>query len=184
MIPVKALKRGLILSALCWVGNFAHAQSSSPFASQQAILFADSLNNAIREGHQDEYVALSYPGIVRYYGGKQGYQKFIERSGKINAANIAEKKEKLELLQMVNELAEWQCILKKIRETFIDGRKAEIISYMVGQSKDNGLTWKYIDVAYNSSENLIYIMPDIFGKLSIPQRQIIFEKDPVAKKFK
>ena len=184
MIPVKAFKKSVILSALCWAGHFAIAQSGSPLASQQSILFADSLNNAIRKGHQDDYVALSYPGIVRYYGGKQGYQKFIERSGKINAGNIAEKKEKLEFLQMVSEEAEWQCVLKKTRETFIDGRKAEIISYMVGQSKDNGLTWKYIDVAYNSSENLVYIMPDIFGKLSIPQRQIIFEKDPVVKKIK
>ena len=76
-----------------------------------------------------------------------------------------------------DDISEWQCVIKKIRETTIDDKKAHVVSYLVGQSKDEGQNWKFFDVAFNSVENVIYIMPDIFPTLAIPQRQVIFEKD-------
>jgi len=68
---------------------------------------------------------------------------------------------------------EWQCVVRKSRETFVDGKKALVISYMIGQSTDGAKSWTYFDVAYNSVENVAYIMPDISGELYIPQRQVI-----------
>ena len=80
---------------------------------------------------------------------------------------------------MVRDISEWQCVVQKTSETIIDGKKAQIISYMVGQSKDDGHSWKFFDVAMNSTKNLVYIMPDMSEKLAIPQRQVIFLKSGV-----
>jgi hypothetical protein len=71
-------------------------------------------------------------------------------------------------------------VIKKTRPKTIDGKKAYIVSYLVGQSRDNGTTWKYFDVAFNSVANIGYIMPDKFEALMIPQREVIFEKDQMA----
>jgi hypothetical protein len=182
MIPMKALKTYVFVLVLSCAGIPAAAQSDTSTAIQRAILFADSLDNAFRYGNWNDFIDLSYPGIVRYYGGKEGFREYIERARSISASMLEEKKGKIELVQIVKNIREWQCVVRKTRETIIDGRKAAVISYMVGQSKDEGVNWKYFDVAYNSVENVIYIMPDMFDKLSIPQRQIIFEKEQLARK--
>lgn len=176
------MKTAVFLLAIACAALPASAQSDTSFATRRAILFADSLDNAFRYNEWNEYVNLSYPGVVRYYGGNDGFREYIRRARSVNSSIVGEEKEEIELLQIVNEMKEWQCVVKKMRETIIDGRKAEVISYMVGQSKDEGRSWKYFDVAYNSAENVVYIMPDISDKLLIPQRQIIFEKDQLVKK--
>ena len=169
-----------LLLFLC-AGYFTHAQSDTAIATQRAMLFADSLERSFRFNEWNTYISLSYPGVVKYYGGKEGFTQYVKRVRSINH-DITEEKEKLELMQIINDIREWQCVIRKTRETIIDGRKASVVSYMIGQSKDEGQNWKYFDVAYNSVENVIYIMPDVFDRLAIPQRQIIFEKDQLAKK--
>lgn len=178
---MKALKTFVFLSALTYC-SFSYAQNDKQYISQRAILFADSLVSAYHYSNWNAYLNISYPGIIKYYGGKQGFQDYIQRARNLNTS-ADEPREKLELLQVENDdaVGEWQCVVRKIRNTFIDNKKAIIISYMVGQSTDGGRTWKYFDVALNSVENLIYIMPDISGKLTIPQRQVIFEKDQLVR---
>lgn len=171
MNAFKALAFVIVLS--CAVSN-TNAQSDSAFASQRALLFADSLVNAFRYNNLDQYVSISYPGVIRYYGGKNQFREYISRARSITVSNTEELREKCELVQLMNDGKEWQCVVKKTTETMVDGKKARIISYLVGQSKDEGNTWKYFDVAYNSVENVIYIMPDIFNSLAIPQRQVVY----------
>jgi hypothetical protein len=171
MNAFKALAFVIVLS--CAVFN-SNAQSDSAFASQRALLFADSLINSFRYNNLDQYVNISYPGVIKYYGGKNQFREYISRARSTVAGALEEPSEKRELVQLVNDKSEWQCVVKKTRETMVDGKKARIISYLVGQSKDEGNTWRYFDVAYNSVENVIYIMPDIFERLAIPQRQVVY----------
>jgi hypothetical protein len=154
------------------------AQFDPSFAKQHAIQFADSLVNAFRHNNIDEYINISYPGIIKYYGGKHQFEDFIQRARSIMSDD---QKENVELLQLENNEEEWQCIVKKTTPSLIDGKKATIVSYLIGQSKDNGNNWKYFDIAFNSVENVIFIMPDVFDNLSIPQRQVIFHKDQLAR---
>ena len=177
IVPMKALKTVFFFMALTCARLVGFAQSGTADISQRAIVFADSLNNAFTRGDWNGYLDLSYPGVVSYYGGKENFTEYITRARSYTSTTG----QKTELLQIVQDNVEWQCVVKKRNETLIDGRKAEVVSYMVGQSKDNGQHWKYFDVAYNSVSSLGYIMPDIFNVLSIPQRQIIFEKDGLAR---
>src|SRR5688572_28507631 len=124
---------------------------------------------------------MSYPGVIKYYGGKQGFTDYISRMRAVNQSPFSEERDKLELIQMLPDDGEWQCVVKRIHHTHIDGKKARIISYMVGQSKDDARSWNHFDVSYNSVENVICFMPDIFDTLAIPDRQIIFDKEEVAR---
>ena len=172
---MKALKPFTLVIVLCCSLFNAGAQADSTFASQRALLFADSLVNAFRYNNLDQYVNISYPGVIKYYGGKHQFKEYISRTRAVMASSLEEPLEKCEIIQLLNDMSEWQCVIRKSRETMVDGKKAQIISYLVGQSKDEGNTWKYFDVAYNSVENVIYIMPDIFDRLAIPQRQVVFD---------
>jgi hypothetical protein len=179
---MKALKSIAFLSALCFSALLAAAQNDNSIVTSRALLFADSLNHAFRSNNFQEYIAISYPGVIKYYGGTRDFREYIERTTERNNSTADLNAEKTDLVQLEKNKNEWQCVVQKTQETIIDGRKAWVVSYMIGQSKDEGDTWKYFDVAYNSSENLVYIMPDIFDNLSIPQRQIIFENNQLARK--
>ena len=179
---MKAIRAFVFLTLIIFSGfSRANAQSDTAIASERALLFADSLLTAFRYSNWSQYIEMSYPGVIKYYGGKKGFQDYVQRARSINNSITEEPKETTELMQLLSDMGEWQCVIRKIRHTKIDGKKASIISYMVGQSKDDGITWKYFDVAFNSVENVIYIMPDIFDTLAIPQRQIVYDKDEVVK---
>ncbi|HRE50802.1 MAG TPA: hypothetical protein PK339_05250 [Flavitalea sp.] len=168
-----------LLASLCFSTGIS-AQSDSAAASHRALLYADSLINAFRNHDLDRYLSLSYPGIVQYYGGRQGYREYLYRLRSLQN-DLEEHPEKIQLIQIAPDNDhEWQCVVRKSREGFVDGKKALVISYLVGRSADKGRSWKYADVAYNSVENIVYIMPDISERLNIPQRQVIYEKN-VAK---
>jgi hypothetical protein len=152
------------------------AQSTRAIVAQRALAYADSLLNAFQNNRSGQYTEMSYPGVITYYGGIRNYQQYVERARALSDSAH----EKTEIAQLLNNNNEWQCVIKKTHPRIIDGKKAYIVSYLVGQSIDSGMTWKYFDVAFNSVANIAYIMPDKFESLTIPQRQVIFEKDQMA----
>lgn len=155
------------------------AQTDTSVPSRNALAYADSLLNAFRNQHVARYVELSNPGMIKYYGGKKNFENYIVRARQMEPAASGQS-ELTQLVQMVNNGNEWQCVIRKTNHATIDSKKALVISYLVGQSTDNGAHWKFVDVAFNSVSNIVYIMPDVFDTLTIPQRQIIFESTSVA----
>lgn len=158
----------------------AWSQTDSISISLSALRYADSLETAFVNGDWGTYIHLSYPGVVKYYGGRKGFENYVQRNRELNSTPGPVQKERIAIYQMIKVDGEWQCVLRKTRTATIDHRKAVVVSYLVGQSTDGGLTWKYVDVALNATD-IIYIMPDIFESLTIPQREIIFEKTEIAR---
>ncbi len=171
---MKAVKTFVLITAACISLTKIQAQQNTSAVSARAILFADSLLKSFHHNNFDQYTDLSYPGVISYYGGKKNFREYIQRS-RIISEGISS--ENLKLVQILNNTSEWQCVVEKTSETLIDGKKAQVISYLVGQSVDEGQNWTFFDVAINPVDNVVYIMPDIFERLSIPQRQVIFEKN-------
>ncbi len=83
------------------------------------------------------------------------------------------------ITELRNDIDQWQAVIEKVRNTFIDGKKAIITSYIVGQSLDGGKTWKFIDVSHNSLENLAFIFPTIFTDLTIPLGKTVIPSEIV-----
>lgn len=156
------------LTVLICVNN-TQAQSSS--SAEKAIVFADSFLTSFRNNDLEQYTNLSYPGVITYYGGNKNFREYVERARILSKTGVSDN---ITLVQIVNDVSELQCVIRKTSEATIDGKKARIVSYLIGQSKDDGACWKFVDVAQSSPGNLVYIMPDISGKLDVPQREIIF----------
>lgn len=166
-----AVKNLVIFTIIIFSFGSAVAQSDTSFASQRALLFADSLLKSFHNSDLNVYTDLSYPGIVEYYGGKKNFEEYLRRARTVNSY---ESPEQVRMLQILNNTNEWQCVIQKKHEATIDNNKAIITTYLVGQSVDKGRSWKFFDVAYNSVSNIAYIMPDIFDTLVIPQREVVF----------
>ena len=158
-----------LVAVFCSIKNI-QAQTTTP--SENAIVFADSLLKSFRNNDPEQYTNLSYPGVITYYGGNKNFREYFERARALTKSGDPQT---IKVIQVVHDSGEWQCVIRKTVETTIDGKKAHIISYIIGQSKDEGKTWKLVDVAQNSLSSLVYIMPDISRKLEVPRREIIFE---------
>lgn len=172
-------------------------ESDSVVAKRQALRFADSLLKANFYAEWPTYISLTCPSAVKYYGGKNAFQEHVVMIHYRNEPKGDERPEKTAMVTLMNDVDKWQCVIEKVRETFVEDRgRVKSYSYLVGESNDNGLTWKFIDVSHNSVENVINIMPTIFGNLPIPEAKTIYpdevaaqearqpavKKKPVAKK--
>lgn len=172
-------------------------ESDSAIAKRQALKFADSLLKANFYAEWPTYIGLTCPSAIKYYGGKNAFQEHVTIFRYRNETQPGERPEKTSMVTLMNDVDTWQCVIEKVRETFTEDRgRAITYSYLVGESNDNGLTWKFIDVSHNSMENVINIFPTIFGNLPIPEAKTVYpdevaaqevakpavKKKPVAKK--
>lgn len=157
-------------------------ESDTAIATRNALKFADSLTLANFYAEWNTYMNLSLPSAIKYYGGKDGFKEHVITIHYHNEAKTEEKPEKLQMLSMLNDGIEtWQCIIEKVRDSWDESRgKVKTYSYLVGESTDNGLTWKFIDVSHNSLVNVIYIMPSVFSKLEIPEGKTIYVDEVAA----
>ncbi|WEK35331.1 MAG: hypothetical protein P0Y53_22800 [Candidatus Pseudobacter hemicellulosilyticus] len=159
----------------------ASAQTDSAAARQKALFYADSL---IRSHFYQDWKAvasLTCNSAIKYYGGPDGFREHVVMLYFHNEPQVEEKPERSSIVRIMNnDIDEWQCVVEKIRHTFINNRRARIYSYLVGQSKDDAATWKFVDVSHNSVKNVIYIFPDIFGTLAIPDARTVYEDEELA----
>jgi hypothetical protein len=156
-------------------------ESDTAIATRNALKFADSLTRANFYAEWDTYMNLSELSAIKYYGGKDGFKEHVITIHYRNEPKTEEKPEKLQMLSMLNDIETWQCVIEKVRDSWDESRgKVKTISYLVGESTDNGLTWKFIDVSHNSLVNVIYIMPSVFSKLEIPEGKMIYVDEVAA----
>jgi len=156
-------------------------ESDSAIAGRNALKFADSLTKANFYAEWDTYMNLSMPSAMKYYGGKDGFKEHVVTYHYHNEPKSDEKPEKQQVLHLMNKDETWQAVIEKVRDSWDDSRgKVKTYSYLVGESTDNGLNWKFIDVSHNSLVNVIYIMPSVFGNLAIPEGKIVYVDEVAA----
>jgi hypothetical protein len=154
-----------------------NAQTDSSTVSQRAILSANDMLTAFRNADWDRYVSLSYPGVVKYYGGKTSYLKYANRARTQHSHSLHANQEQMRIVQLSKDKEEWQCVLGRSIVSYSNGKRECSISYFVGQSIDDGMSWKFFDVAYNSVESITYIMPDKFNALVVPVRRTVVAEE-------
>jgi len=176
--------------------NFVHAQeqstaaatgdqplpeSDTAIATRQALRFADSLVKAEFYADWSTYMSLTNPSAVKYYGGKDGFKDHVVTLHFRNEPKPDEKPEKISLNTILNDIETWQCVVEKDREYIDQERgKVKILTYLIGESTDNGATWKFVDASQNTLENFNIIMPTVFGTLGIPESKTIYVDEVAA----
>ena len=160
--------------------KMAEAQTDSAHIKQRAFYFVDSLQKEYGLENWDHYVALTYPGVIKYFGSKEGFLENVAMQRLYLGDSILETVESLEVKQIVETEKSWQCVVEKIKGWNINGRKAKLLTYIVGRSADGGNTWTFFEISEGMLTNARQVMRDISNDLLIPERRIVYE-DQVEK---
>lgn len=173
---MKALKKLCITLCICLLTTASFSQDTLVIY-RNAKFYADSMVRSYFYENWESFIGLTNYTALKYYGGKDQYKEHFKTMYYHNEPNKeTDKPEIVSVVTLMNKgTDEWQCVLEKIRYTQMDERKCRIYSYLVGQSKDDGETWKFVDAGQNSEKNIIYIFPDIFGTLAIPEYRVVYE---------
>ena len=157
-------------------------ESDTAIASRHALKFADSITKADFYAEWSTYMNLSCPIAFKFYGGKDGYKENAVMIHYRDEPKTEEKVPRIQLLHLMNDIETWQCVIEKVREKWDESRgKVKVYTYLIGESTDNGLTWKFIDASHNSLQNVIYILPSIFTTMEIPEGKIVYVDEVAAK---
>ncbi len=162
-----------LLSMLCASYSFSQPLAQEQIAIKRAELFADSLVRAFEYSDWNVYMNLSHAGAVKYYGGKKGYLEHVQRGRKVEQDKIEQNPSSIRVVQMLNDMDQWQAVVERKTDRTIDDKPSVLVTYLVGQSMDDGYTWTFFDVGMNTVENVIYMMPEVFPRLSIPEKKIV-----------
>lgn len=181
LYPMKVIYTTILGSLLLLSTQFASAQESdTAIATRNALKYADSIVKANFYQDWKTFMDLSCPSAIKYYGGPVQFKERVVLIYFRNEPKLEEKPETVRIIGMLNEIDQWQCVVEKVRNTFINDKKAIITSYLVGQSLDAGETWKFVDVSHNSMESVAYLLPNIFDKLAIPLGKTVYPDEVVA----
>ena len=160
----------------------AFSQDSAKI-KEKALFFADSLIKTDTYLSWSAYADLAPEGVLKYYGGKDGFVDHIQKFHSRTVSSLGgEDAPEVKLMSLMASGNQWQCIIRESRYIHRDdNKKYHIVTYLLGQSKDDGDTWRIFDLSYNKVANVIYMMPDVIGDLPIPEPYFISEEEEMAK---
>jgi hypothetical protein len=162
-----------LLVVLCFFSLAAYTQPVST-ASQKILYQAQLHLTSLHACDWDDYVESSYPGVVKYYGGMKGYVDHSKRKLSLNTG-VSELNRSMTLLQVVREKDEWQCVVERSAIVAMEGRHAQLRTYLIGHSSDAGKTWKFFEVESTGNSALNHIMPGLSSSIRVPQKAISFD---------
>ena len=139
----------------------SQAQPDTAKISRNALHFADSLVKTDTYAQWSAYADLAPLSVIKYYGGKEGYLGHVQMMRTYTTSSIQEAAPELTMESLVTLKDQWQCVIRLSRYFHRDDKKYHLVSYLVGQSKDEGETWKLFDVNYNKVSDMMNIFPEI-----------------------
>ena len=181
LYPMKRIYSVTLGLFLLLCTQYTHAQESdTAIATRNALKYAESIVKAHFYQDWKSYVDLSCPSAIKYYGGPEQFKEHVVSIYFRNEPKLEEKPETIRMLEIRNDIDQWQCVIEKVRNTFINDKKAVVTSYLIGQSLDAGVTWKFVDASHNSLDNFAFIFPAVFGDLPIPLGKTVYPNEIVA----
>ena len=160
----------------------AFSQPDSVKIKEKALFFADSLIKTDAYKSWSTYADLAPLSVLKHYGGKDG---FIEQIQKVHARTVSsieeEQAPEVKVVTLMTKDDQWQCVIRESRYIHREDKKFHIVTYLLGQSKDEGETWRLFDISCTKVANIIYMLPDVIGDLPIPEPYIISEEEELAR---
>lgn len=178
---MKAFMSLTVILTLFVITPTVFAQPDTVKIKERALFFADSLIKTDAYNNPSEYADLAPASVWKHYGGKDGFIEHFKKIHPRTVSGIDEAYPERQVITLMTKDDQWQFVIRVSRYIHKDLKKYHLVTYFLGQSKDEGETWRLFDVSYNSVANIIYLMPDVMGDLPIPQPYIISEEDELAK---
>ncbi|HEX3934461.1 MAG TPA: hypothetical protein VHW43_07255 [Puia sp.] len=147
-----------------------YAQPDTARISHNALVYADSLVKADAYGNWSIYADMAPLSVIKYYGGKDGFIQHVTVGRLRTTSAIQEAPPELKILTLETQKDQWQCVIRLSRYFHKpDQTQYHLVTYLIGQSKDEGETWRLFDVSYNSVANIIYMFPEILDDIPIQE---------------
>jgi len=179
--PMKTITTLAVILTLFVAIPTAFSQPDTVKIKERALFFADSLIKSDAYNNPQPYADLAPASVWKHYGGKQGFIEHFEKIHPRTVSWIDEDYPERHVATLMTKDDQWQCVIRVSRYIHREGKKYHLVTYYLGQSRDEGETWRLFDVNYNSVASVIYLMPDVFGELPIPQPYTIPEEEELAK---
>lgn len=157
-----------------------HAQTDTAKVTRRALFFADSLVKTDAYESWPAYADLTPASVIKFYGGKDGFIEHVKTLRRRTSSDLAEESPELTMLNLMTQNDQWQCVIRMSRYFHKEDKKYHLTTYFVGQSKDEGETWRLFDVSYNKVANIIYMFPDIFGDMPIQESTVMTTEQELA----
>ncbi len=170
------IRTALSVCLILMAATASYAQPDTAKISQNALSFADSLVKADAYGNWSSYADLAPLSVIKYYGGKDGFAQHVAAGRRRTTSEIEEAAPELKLLTLETLKDQWQCVIRLSRYFHKEGMQYHVVTYLIGQSLDEGENWKLFDISYNSVANIIYIFPDILGDIAIKEPVVLSQE--------
>ena len=168
-MKIRTILSALFVFPLLLVALAGNAQDTAKI-NQNVLKYADSLVRADANSLWAVYADLAPLSVIKYYGGKDGYIQHITVGRLRTTSALQEAAPELKILVMENRNDQWQCVIRLSRYFHKpDQSQYHLVTYLIGQSKDDGETWRLFDVSYNTVANIIYIFPEIMDDIPIKE---------------
>lgn len=158
----------------------AYAQPDSAKISQKVLLYADSLIKTDAYQSWTAYANLAPLPVIKFYGGKDGYIEHVKTVRQRTHSTKDEDYPERKVMSLMTENDQWQCLVRVSRIFHKDDKQFHQVTYFLGQSKDEGETWKLFDLSFNTIANVIYIFPEVFQDMAIPEPSVLSEQEEIA----
>lgn len=160
----------------------AFSQPDTVKIKQRALFFADSLIKTDAYKSWSAYADLAPLTVLKHYGGKDGFIEHIQKNHARTVSSLDEEPAaEVSVMNLRTRDDQWQCVIRESRYIHRTDKKYHLVTYLLGQSKDEGETWRLFDLSYNKVANVIFMMPDIIDDLPIPEPYTISEEEELAR---
>ncbi|HTI12435.1 MAG TPA: hypothetical protein VL832_27875 [Puia sp.] len=177
---MKILTPILVVFVTSLIYSASYAQPDSAKISEKALFYADSLVKTDGYENWSVYADLAPLPVIKFYGGRDGYLDHVRTARMRTLSTTNEDLPQLKVLSLMTANDQWQCLVRVSRYFHKEEKKFHQVTYFLGQSKDEGETWKIFDLSFNKIANVIYLFPEVFGDMAIPEPSILSEQEEIA----
>lgn len=170
----------LVVFTLFSAHSSVYAQPDSAKISKKVLFYADSLVKTDAYQSWTAYADLAPLPVIKFYGGKEGYIEHVKAGRTRTQSTRDENYPQIKVQSLMTENEQWQCLIRIERYFHKDEKKFHEVTYFLGQSKDEGETWKLFDLSFNKIANIIYIFPEVFLDMAIPEPSVLSEQEEIA----
>lgn len=129
----------------------------------------DSMFAAFNRKDWKGFVKYNNPNMTKKIGSAQLFESYINRQMKQIPDSVVKSTTLGKILQVVKGDKDLQCVVEQHMKLEQNGMKMDRITYLIGQSLDEGKNWTFFDASTKAGLTPKEIKPDLSSKIKIPQ---------------
>jgi hypothetical protein len=132
---------------------------------------ADSMMSAFKNRDWPTFVHFNHPAMTHLMGGTDNFISFIQLQMKQIPDTAVKYIGTGNILQVVKTDKDQQCVVEQNMRMVLDSIQITSTSYLVGESLDDGKTWKFFDASNSGLITAKDIKPNLSPELKVPAKK-------------